>query len=44
MDSFTKRILKAIGIYIIFAVIVIILFQTVFMLSLIPSSSMKPTI
>ncbi len=44
MDPFTKKILKAIGIYIIFAVIVIILFQTVFMLSLIPSSSMKPTI
>lgn len=44
MDSFTKKILKAIGIYIIFAVIVIILFQTVFMLSLIPSSSMEPTI
>lgn len=44
MDLFTKKILKAIGIYIIFAVIVIILFQTVFMLSLIPSSSMEPTI
>lgn len=44
MDPFTKKILKAIGIYIIFAVIVIILFQTVFMLSLIPSSSMEPTI
>lgn len=44
MNPFTKKILKAIGIYIIFAVIVIILFQTVFMLSLIPSSSMKPTI
>ncbi len=44
MDSFTKRILKAIGIYIIFAIIVIILFRTVFMLSLIPSSSMEPTI
>ena len=44
MDPFTKKILKAIDIYIIFAVIVIILFQTVFMLSLIPSSSMKPTI
>ena len=29
MDPFTKKILKAIGIYIIFAVIVIILFQTV---------------
>ncbi len=44
MDSFTKKILKAIGIYIIFAVIVIILFQTVFMLSFIPSSSMEGTI
>ena len=44
MDLFTKKILKAIGIYIIFAVIVIILFQTVFMLSLIPSSSKEATI
>ncbi len=44
MDSFTKKILKAIIIYVIFAVIVVILFQTEFMLSFIPSSSMEGTI
>ncbi|MFG6395351.1 MAG: signal peptidase I [Lachnospiraceae bacterium] len=44
MDSFTKKILKAIIIYVIFAVIVVILFQTVFMLSFVPSSSMESTI
>ena len=44
MDSFTKKILKAIIIYVILAVIFIVLFQTVFMLSLIPSSSMENTI
>ncbi len=32
MDPFTKKILKAAGIYIVFAIVVIILFQTVFML------------
>ncbi|MFG6327937.1 MAG: signal peptidase I [Lachnospiraceae bacterium] len=44
MDSFTKKIIKAVVIYIVFAVLIIILFQTVLMLSLIPSSSMEPTI
>jgi len=44
MDSFTKKILKAIGIYAVFAIAFIILFQTTFMLSYIPSSSMEPTI
>ncbi len=44
MDPFTKKILKAIGIYIIFAVIFVALFQIVFMLDLIPSSSMENTI
>lgn len=44
MDSFTKKILMAVGIYVVFAVILIILFQTTFMLSYIPSSSMEPTI
>lgn len=42
MDSFTKKILIVLGIYVIFAVL--ILFQTTFMLSYIPSSSMEDTI
>ena len=44
MDSFTKKILIALGIYTAFAVIVLILFHTTFMLSYIPSSSMESTI
>ena len=44
MDSFTKKILKAIIIYVILIVIFFVLFQTVFMLSFIPSSSMESTI
>ena len=44
MDPFTKKILKVLGIYIVFAVIVLILFQTVFMLSFIPTGSMEGTI
>lgn len=44
MDRFTKKILMAIGIYAVFAIAFIILFQTTFMLSLIPSSSMEHTI
>ena len=44
MDSFTKKILIAIGIYAVFAIIFVILFQTTFMLSLVPSGSMKGTI
>ena len=44
MDSFTKKILKAIIIYVIFAVMFVVLFQTVFMLSFIPSGSMEGTI
>ncbi len=44
MDSFTKKILKAIIIYVILVVIFVVLFQTVFMLSFVPSSSMEETI
>ena len=44
MDSFTKKILIALGIYTAFAVIVLILFHTTFMFSYIPSSSMESTI
>ena len=44
MDSFTKKVLMALGIYAFFAIIVLILFQTTFMLSYIPSSSMESTI
>ena len=44
MDSFTKKILKAVIIYVILIVIFFVLFQTVFMLSFIPSSSMENTI
>lgn len=44
MDSFTKKILIALGVYTAFAVIVLILFHTTFMLSYIPSSSMESTI
>lgn len=44
MDSFTKKILKAIIIYAILVVIFVVLFQTVFMLSFVPSSSMEGTI
>lgn len=44
MDSFTKKILTAISIYVVFAIIFIILFQTRFMLSLVPSGSMEHTI
>lgn len=44
MDSFTKKILKAIIIYVILVVIFVVLFQTVFMLSFVPSSSMEGTI
>lgn len=44
MDSFTKKVLIALGIYAIFAVIILILFQTIFMFSLILSSNMEHTI
>lgn len=44
MDSFTKKILMALGLYAVFAIIFIILFQTIFMLSLVPSGSMEGTI
>ena len=44
MDSFTKKVLIALGIYAVFAVAALILFQTTFMLSYIPSSSMESTI
>lgn len=44
MDSFTKKILIALGVYAVFAIIILILFQTVFMLSFIPTGSMEGTI
>lgn len=44
MDSFTKKILKAVITYVILIAIFFVLFQTVFMLSFIPSSSMENTI
>ena len=44
MDSFTKKILIVLGVYTAFAIIVLILFHTTFMLSYIPSSSMESTI
>ena len=44
MDPFTKKIMKVLGIYIVFAVIALILFHTVFMLSFIPTGSMDGTI
>ena len=44
IDSFTKKILKAIIIYLNLAIIFVVLFQTVFMLSFIPSGSMEGTI
>ena len=44
MDTFTKKILKVLGIYIVFAVIVLILFKTVFMLIFIQTGSMESTI
>ena len=44
MDSFTKKIWRAVGIYIAFILVIIILFQTVFMISLISSGSMERTI
>lgn len=44
MNSFNKKILMAVGIYAVFAIAFIILFQTVFMISLIPTGSMENTI
>lgn len=44
MDKFRRNILVAVVVYIVFAIIVIILFQTVFMISLIPTGSMEHTI
>ena len=44
MDRFTKKVLIVLGVYAFFAIIVLILFQTTFMLSYIPSSSMEPII
>lgn len=44
MDKFTKKLVRVVIAYFIFAVIVIILFQTVWRLSLIPSASMAGTI
>lgn len=44
MDRFTKKVLIILGVYVFFAIIVLILFNTIFMLSLIPSSSMEHTI
>lgn len=44
MDRFTKKVLIILGVYAFFAIVILILFQTVFMLSYIPSSSMESTI
>lgn len=44
MDKFTKKLLIAVIVYFAFAIIVTVLFQTVWMLSLIPSESMAGTI
>ena len=44
MDKFAKRIVQAVVVYMIFVIIAIILFQTSFMLSFIPSGSMEGTI
>lgn len=44
MDKFTKKLVRAVLLYFVFAVIVTILFQTVWMISLIPSESMAGTI
>lgn len=44
MDRFTKKVLIILGVYVFFAIIALILFNTIFMLSLIPSSSMEHTI
>lgn len=44
MDKFTKILIRVVIAYFAFAVIVTILFQTVWMLSLIPSESMAGTI
>lgn len=44
MDRFTKKVLIVLGVYVFFAIIVLILFQTVFMLSFIPTGSMEGTI
>lgn len=44
MDKFTKKLVIAVIAYFVFAIIVTILFQSVWMLSLIPSESMAGTI
>lgn len=44
MDRFTKKVLIILGVYSFFAIVILILFQTVFMSSYIPSSSMESTI
>lgn len=44
MDKFTKKLVIAVIVYLAFAIIVTVLFQTVWMLSLIPSESMASTI
>ena len=44
MDKFTKKLVRVVLLYFVFAVIVTILFQTVWMISLIPSESMAGTI
>lgn len=44
MDAFTKKIIRALGIYGVIMVVILVLFQTVLMLSLIPSGSMEDTI
>lgn len=44
MDKFTKRLVKIISAYLTFVAVFVLLFRTVFMLSLIPSGSMENTI
>lgn len=44
MDKFTKKLAGGVLLYIVFAVIITVLFQTVWMISLIPSESMAGTI
>ncbi len=44
MDNFTKRLFRVVMAYFAFTVIITILFQTVWMISLIPSDSMAGTI
>lgn len=44
MDKFTKKLIRAVAAYVAFTIMIAILFQTVWMLSVIPSESMADTI